>query len=68
MCSRAFHDATGASGPTNGISSVSPVGPATRHRRGTSRRDSTFRVAKHFTYEYGEEQYVKSDYHSKTVR
>lgn len=60
MCSRAFHDATGAFGSTNGISSVSSASPTTRYRCGTSRRDSTFRVAKHFTYEYGEEQYVKT--------
>lgn len=61
MCSRAFHDAAGALGPPNGISGVSSAGPTTRHRRGASRRDSALRVAKHFTYEYGEEQYVKSD-------
>lgn len=62
MCSRAFHDAIGASGPANGISSISSAGLTTRHRCGTRRRDSTLRVTKHFTYKYGEERYVKSDY------
>lgn len=58
MCSRAFYDAAGAPGPFNGVSSVPSAGAAARYRRGTSRRDSTLRVAEHFTYEHGKERYV----------
>lgn len=63
MCSRAFYDTVRASGPFGRVPSVSSVGAATRHRRGIGRRDSTLRVAKHFTYEHGEKQYVKHHNH-----
>lgn len=58
MCSRAFHDAAGGSGPFGRVSSVPSAGAATRYSGGTSRRDSAFRVAKHFAYKHGEERYV----------
>lgn len=64
MCSRAFYDASGATGPFNRVTSVSPTSATTRYCRRTSRRDSTFRIAKHFTYKHGEEQYVKLKYSS----
>lgn len=58
MCSRAFHDAVGASGPASRIPGVPSARIATRYRRGTGRRDSAFRVAKHLTYKHGEKQYA----------
>lgn len=62
MCSRAFYDAFGATRPFNRVASVSPASATTRYCRRTGRRDSTFRVAKHFTYKHGEERYVKLEY------
>jgi len=58
--SGAFHDTAGASGPVGRVSGVSSAGAATRYRRGTDRRAGTLRVAEHFTYEHGEERYVRS--------
>lgn len=58
MCSCAFHDAAGASGPISRVPGVPSAGTAARYRRRASRRDSAFRVAKHLTYEYGEKRYV----------
>lgn len=58
MRSRAFHDTSGTTGPSDRISGFSSTGLAKGHGGRTGRRDSAFRLAEHSVNKHGEERSV----------